>query len=103
MAYRSRYAAPDATPRTRTSRFRIFLPTLVLLVLFGALAGFWAFASWRAGLEIDAWLDREARLGRTWTCPNRTIGGFPFRIEVTCDRPSFSGHAPGRELTGEVG
>ena len=103
MAYRSRYAAPDATPRSRTSRFRIFLPTLVLLVLFGALAGFWTYASWRAGQEIDAWLDREARLGRTWTCPNREIGGFPFRIEVTCDRPSFAGHAPGRDVTGEVG
>ena len=37
---------------------------------------------------IDAWLDREARLGRTWTCPNREIGGFPFRIEVNCDLAS---------------
>ena len=103
MAYRSRYAAPEQAPRRRTSRLRIFLPTLVLLGLFGVLAGFWAFATWRAGQEMDAWLDREARLGRTWTCPNREIGGFPFRIEVTCDKPSFTGRAQGRDVTGEVG
>src|SRR6478672_8972301 len=100
MAYRSRYAAPDPGVRRRASRLRIFLPTLVLLVLFGALAGFWAFATWRAGAEMDSWLEREARLGRQWTCPNRQIGGFPFRIEVICDKPTFSGRGAGRELTG---
>src|SRR5687767_2544514 len=103
MAYRSRYAAPGPAPRRTTSRVRVFLPTFVLLVLFAGLACFWAYASWRTGTEIDAWLDREARLGRNWTCPDREIGGFPFRIEVSCQKPAFSGTIPGREVSGEVG
>lgn len=102
MAYRSRYAAPPPT-RARTSRWRIFLPSVVLLLLFVGLGSFWAYAAWRTGASVDAWLAREARLGRTWTCPDRQIGGFPFRLELTCEKPGFVGKAGGRALTGQLG
>lgn len=102
MAYRSRYAPPPSPRRPRTSRWRIFLPSLVLLLLFAGLGVFWAFMTWRAGHEIDRMLVREAAHGRDWTCPNRTIGGFPFRIEISCDKPSFAGEARGRSWRGEV-
>ncbi|WP_158266846.1 DUF2125 domain-containing protein [Alsobacter soli] len=86
----------------RPSRLRIFAPTLLVLVCGAAAAGFWSFASWRTGQAIDAWLDREAALGREWSCPDRKIGGFPFRIEVTCARPSFRGPAEKRQVTGQL-
>ncbi|WP_293860405.1 DUF2125 domain-containing protein [uncultured Alsobacter sp.] len=82
---------------------RIFLPSLALGLLFLGVAGFWAFASWRTGRELDAWLDREAALGRTWTCPDRAIAGFPFRLEVSCGTPSFTGVADGRSVSGSLG
>jgi hypothetical protein len=102
MAYRSRYASPSVAPRARTSRWRIFLPSVALLVLFLGLGCFWAYAAWRTGTAVDAWLAREARLGRNWTCPDRQISGFPFRLEVSCDKPGFTGKAGGRALTGEL-
>lgn len=103
MAYKSRYASPPVTQRTRTSRWRIFLPTVVLMLLFAGLGAFWAYAAWRTGTSVDAWLAREARLGRIWTCPDRQIGGFPFRLELSCAKPGFVGKAGGRALTGELG
>ena len=102
MAYRSRYAAPEPV-RSRTSRWRIFLPSAILLLLFAGLAVFWVWASWRVGQEMDSWLDREARLGRTWTCPDRSIGGFPFRIELRCNTPSFEGQRGERAVRGLLG
>ncbi|MFO1150233.1 MAG: DUF2125 domain-containing protein [Alsobacter sp.] len=102
MAYRSRYAPPKPSVGRRTSPWRIFLPTGVLLVLFAGLGGFWAYATWRVGQELDALLAREAAHGRQWDCPSRTIGGFPFRIEVSCERPSFSGAPGGVSTQGEV-
>ena len=102
MAYRSRYAATPPTARRRTSPWRIFLPTGVLLLLFAGLGGFWAYATWRVGQELDTLLAREAAHGRQWDCPNRTIAGFPFRIEVSCDRPTFNGSPGGVSTQGEV-
>jgi hypothetical protein len=99
MAYRSRYATPPPRP-PRPSRLRVILPTLIMLGLSLVVAGAWAFASWRTGREIDGWIAREASLGRIWTCPDRRIGGFPFRIEVSCNDPAFEGRADGREVSG---
>jgi hypothetical protein len=102
MAYRSRYAAPPPSAGRRASPWRIFLPTGVLLLLFAGLGGFWAYTSWRVGQELDILLAREAAHGRQWTCPNRSIAGFPFRIEVSCDKPSFSGSPGGVSTQGSV-
>ena len=48
----------------------------------GASPGSWsATASPRASTRPCS---AEARAGRQWTCQDRRIGGYPFRIEVTC-------------------
>ncbi|GGH32966.1 hypothetical protein GCM10007036_45230 [Alsobacter metallidurans] len=88
--------------RPRPSRLRIFAPSLLLLLCGGAVGAFWTFASWCTAQEIDAWLGREAALGREWSCPDRKIGGFPFRIEVSCAKPTFSGVAEGRAVRGQL-
>jgi hypothetical protein len=98
---RYRASAPPPPPRRR-ARLRIFMPTLGLLLVMGGVAVVWAILSWRAGQEMDAWLQREADLGRTWSCPDRSIAGFPFRIEVTCTEPTFTGAAEGQTLKGRV-
>ena len=33
---------------------------------------------------LQGWFDREARIGRIYSCGSPRIGGFPFRIEVHC-------------------
>lgn len=100
-----RYREPEPTPPQgrlppRRSSIRLFLPAIVLGAAFAALSVFWLWASWRVGREIDAWLAAEAAHGRAWTCPDRSVGGYPFRIEVICDNPTFAGRAEGRDVTG---
>jgi hypothetical protein len=94
------YRAPASKP---PSRLRIALPTIVIGVLFLGLAGFWSFVSWRTGAEVDSWIAREARLGRAWSCPDRKIAGFPFRIELSCAAPTFTGQAEGKAISGSIG
>jgi len=79
----------ETMPQGRVSRWKLFVPVGALLALFVALAGFWFWSIRTADAQIDAWIAREAALGRNWTCPDRSLGGFPFRIEVRCKAPRF--------------
>jgi hypothetical protein len=75
----------DATaPTARHSRFWLYTP----FVLLGLVAVAWSLA-WvairdRIGEGLDQWLAAERQAGRQWTCRDRTVGGYPFRIQVTC-------------------
>lgn len=102
MAPVTRHTTSPA-PRPRPARLRIFMPTLGLLLVMAGVGIVWGYLSWRASAELDAWLQREADLGRTWSCPDRSIGGFPFRIEVTCLQPTFTGVAEGQPISGRLG
>lgn len=39
---------------------------------------------------FDALLIRETALGRHWTCEDRELAGFPFRIEFSCQKITLS-------------
>lgn len=81
--------ADDAAPQ-RHSRFWLFAPfVLIGLVIVGWTAA-WFLIRDRAESEIDAALAREVNAGRRWTCAERRIGGFPFRIEVSCRNLSLA-------------
>ncbi len=41
-----------------------------------------------AGTTIEGWRAREAKAGRIYNCGSQSIGGFPFRFEVSCDKVS---------------
>ncbi|WP_051630711.1 DUF2125 domain-containing protein [Afifella pfennigii] len=59
----------------------------VLLVLAGLWsAGWWALASY-AEREVDAFLAGEASDEVAISCPNRRIGGYPFRLTLACEGP----------------
>lgn len=80
-----------------------------LLVLFVALVGgwswFWHYATGRAEVAIDGWRAREAKAGRVYSCGSQTIGGYPFRMEVTCDKAAAllrSNQPPVEIKTGEL-
>jgi hypothetical protein len=72
------------TNERRHSRFWLYTPFVLLLLVAVA----WSIAWWvirnRATESLDAWLGSEARAGRQWACADRQVGGYPFRIQVAC-------------------
>jgi len=62
----------------------------VVVVISLAWTGFWFYAASRVDENVDLWRAREAAAGRSYDCANRSIAGFPFRLEVRCDGVSVS-------------
>ena len=85
--------------RHATRRRYIILLFVVLAVVVGW-TGFWKFAADKAQHTIDGWRAREAKSGRIYSCGSQDLGGFPFRIEVTCGQASaiFRSNEPPLEL-----
>ncbi len=83
----------------RTGRRYAFL-LFVVLALIAGWTGFWKFAADKAQEAIDGWRVREAKAGRIYNCGSQTVGGYPFRIEVDCNRASalFRTNQPPVEL-----
>lgn len=82
MARRSR----SRSARRRSARY---IGLLVLVVaLIGGWSWFWHYAAGQAQVAIAGWRDRETKAGRVYTCNSQDIGGYPFRIEVSCDKVS---------------
>jgi hypothetical protein len=60
----------------------------------------WNLAAAQSEKIVEAWIGREKSFGRIWSCPERTIGGFPFAIEMECTKPHFDGLIFGRHFAG---
>ncbi|MCJ2088630.1 DUF2125 domain-containing protein [Methylobacterium sp. E-005] len=78
--------AGQTVPRggRRRSRLGLFLPYILLAVVVIAWSVGWFWIRGRAASEIDGWMAREAAAGRTWGCADRTLTGYPFRLELRC-------------------
>jgi hypothetical protein len=87
----------------RRSRFWLYLP-FVLLVGFAAVwTGLWFYGRMKIIEVMDSVIARAADQGREISCPDRTIAGFPFRMEVTCRNPSFAMSTSQGEVSGTLG
>ncbi len=80
-------ARPDKpaglSPR-RGFRWGLYLPLILLALVVAGWSAFWFAARSLVGNGIDqAMADARAR-GDIWTCSERSISGYPFRIEVRC-------------------
>lgn len=75
--------APPPASRRR-GRLGLFLPFILLGLVVALWSAGWFYVRDRAGREIDGWLAREAAAGRAWTCADRSITGYPFRLELRC-------------------
>jgi len=63
--------------------------TIVLFIVFALIAGWalvWKYAAGQAQAAVEGWRLREAKAGRVYTCGAQSVGGFPFRIALTCQR-----------------
>jgi hypothetical protein len=91
----------SATGRLRR-HWRLILVVSMALVVVGW-SILWLVAAQTTAGNLRDWVAQERVLGRKWTCADRRLGGFPFRIEVTCDRPSFHGAVGDAVVAGTLG
>src|SRR5215469_11499930 len=74
----------------RYRRWRIFIAPALVLIAAIAWSAFWFYAASQVDVQADAWRAREAKSGRAYDCAKRSVGGFPFRLEVHCEGASVS-------------
>jgi hypothetical protein len=81
----------------------VYLPFLGLLLICAAWSVLWKVTASNVEAGIDQWFADEQKAGRLWSCKDRDLGGYPFRIEFRCSAPSFT-TAPGNvTASGSVG
>ncbi|RVU21050.1 DUF2125 domain-containing protein [Methylobacterium oryzihabitans] len=87
-----RMTSPPETAAGRKPGLRLglFVPFGLLVLVAALWTGGWFWARAKAAQETDAWIAREAAAGRTWTCADRAIGGYPFRLELRCAALRFA-------------
>src|SRR3981081_4075602 len=82
-------SAIPLAPRRRPL-WRLFITPVLLLIAAAAWSAFWFFAASQVDTKADAWRAQEAKAGRVYDCANRSVAGYPFRLEVRCDGASVS-------------
>jgi hypothetical protein len=83
-------------PRRRGRRYLILL--LIALAVSASWAWAWKYAAAQAQAAVEGWRVREAKAGRVYSCGAQSISGFPFRIELGCQRASAQLHNEGTAL-----
>lgn len=68
----------------RARKFWLYVPIIALLLIVTGWSVAWFMIRDRVERALDERVAAEAKAGRIWSCPLRSISGFPFRIEVTC-------------------
>ena len=81
---------PDEAPPRRRSRLGLYAPFILLLLLAVGWSVFWFVARERTRTGYDEWVASEAAAGRLWSCADRVIGGYPFRLELSCSELAVS-------------
>ena len=72
------------SPRRRPL-WRLFIAPVLVVIAAIAWSIFWFYAASQVDVQADAWRAQEAKSGRVYDCANRSVAGFPFRLEVRCD------------------
>jgi hypothetical protein len=81
----------DFVLSTRRRRlWPVFIMPVLVLVAAAAWSAFWFYAASQVDQSVDAWRAREAASGRVYDCANRSVAGFPFRLEVRCSGASVT-------------
>ena len=75
----------DTSAPRRRPLWRLFIAPVLLLIAAAAWSGFWFYAASQVGVRADAWRAQEAKSCRNYDCVRRTVAGFPFRFEVSCE------------------
>jgi hypothetical protein len=90
----------EATSSARRRRWRYIALLVLVAALIGGWSWFWNYAAGNADANIEGWRAREAQAGRVYACGTQSIGGYPFRFELSCDHATalFNGNEPPLEI-----
>ena len=86
----SQYETPEARPQV-VSRLGLYLPAILFVSLALAWSAFWVYATNKADERLIQWLQAEKAAGHSFECAGKNMGGFPFRIELTCASLKYVG------------
>jgi len=78
---------PASSPLLRRRLWPVFVMPVLVLLAAAAWSAFWFYAASQVDKQFEGWRSREARSGRAYDCADRSVSGFPFRLEVRCERP----------------
>lgn len=84
----------NAPTKSALSRLGLYGPFVLLAIFVVIWSAVWAFGARRVGQVLDGLIAREASRGRDWICPDRSISGFPFRLQLTCAKPQLIERGP---------
>lgn len=82
---------PDPSPPRKFRRLGLWLPFAALGLLIVAWSAAWVWAKGEAARRMDAAVEALGRAGYPVSWKDRTIGGYPFRIDVTLTEARASG------------
>jgi hypothetical protein len=68
---------------------RISWGFIILLILISVYSALWSAAHRKIQSTIHNWRVAEWYAGRVWSCGKDNLGGFPFQMIFTCEKPSF--------------
>ena len=89
-------------PPRRQMRWGLYLPFILLGMICLGWTGVWFYAAGEVNRSIDAWLEDQRQQGTQWTCPERKLEGFPFRIEFSCQEPTYAADAGNGAVLGKI-
>jgi hypothetical protein len=76
--------------RRRRRLWPVFIMPVLVALAAVVWSAFWFYAASQVDQKVDAWRAREAGSGRVYDCANRSVAGFPFRLEVRCSGVSVA-------------
>ena len=72
-------------PRQKNRLWPVFVAPAIVVIIAAAWTGFWFYSASHVDDFVDGWRAREAQAGRIYDCGGRSVGGYPFRLEIRCD------------------
>jgi hypothetical protein len=82
---------PDMPPAPRRRPlWGLFVAPALLAIAAIGWSAFWFYSASQVDVQAEAWRTREAKSGRVYDCADRSVGGYPFRLEIHCAAPSVS-------------
>jgi hypothetical protein len=80
-------AAVLLNPGAPARELRWAAAAAAVIVVCAGWSAVWLYARSTVEQSIAAWSDWEAQAGNTYACSERSVSGYPFRVEVRCADP----------------
>jgi hypothetical protein len=97
-------AAPHAAQGGwRHGRWGLYAPFLLLGLVVAGWSAYWVIARGVVVTGLERAVAEAAAHGEVWTCRDRQVSGYPFRIEVRCAEVTLSRQASAGVVEASLG